>query len=87
VAEAWGHVHFSVTACYQEPDGTQIAVPLRVNNGLDDFWLAATPEWVRVYQIGASQTVVSRTRLVYGVSPPGRCPGGHSVRFAGPTAW
>jgi hypothetical protein len=49
--EAWEHVHFSVTAYYQEPDGTQFAVPLPVNNGADDFWLAATPEWVRVYQI------------------------------------
>src|ERR1700680_4254203 len=49
--EAWEHVHFSVTAYYQEPDGTQFAVPLPVNNGLDDFWLAAKPEWVRVYQI------------------------------------
>src|SRR5580700_521613 len=49
--EAWEHVHFSVTAYYQEPDGTQFAVPLPVNNGSDDFWLAATPEWVRVYQI------------------------------------
>ena len=49
--EAWQHVHFSVIAYYQEPDGTQFAVPLPVNNGRDDFWLAATPEWVRVYQI------------------------------------
>jgi hypothetical protein len=49
--EAWEHVHFSVIAYYQEPDGTQFAVPLPVNNGADDFWLAATPEWVRVYQI------------------------------------
>jgi hypothetical protein len=49
--EAWEHVHFSVTAYYQEPDGTQFAVPFPVNNGGDDFWLAATPEWVRVYQI------------------------------------
>ena len=49
--EAWEHVHFSVTGYYQEPDGTQFAVPLPVNNGADDFWLAATPEWVRVYQI------------------------------------
>jgi len=39
--EAWEHVHFSVIAYYQEPDGTQFAVPLPVNNGADDFWLAA----------------------------------------------
>ena len=48
--EVWQHVHFSVTAYYQEPDGSQFAEQLAVNNG-DDFWLAATPEWVRVYQI------------------------------------
>jgi len=55
--EVWQHVHFSVTAYYQEPDGTQFAVPLAVNTGADDFWLAAVPEWVRVYQIeGIPQT-------------------------------
>jgi hypothetical protein len=48
--EVWQHVHVSVTAYYQEPDGSQFAVPLGVSGG-DDFWLAATPEWVRVYQI------------------------------------
>lgn len=49
--EVWQHVHFSVTAYYQQPDGSQYAQELAVNNGGDDFWLAATPEWVRVYQI------------------------------------
>jgi hypothetical protein len=49
--EVWQHVHFSVTAYYQEPDGSQFAQQLAVNNAVDDFWLAATPEWVRVYQI------------------------------------
>src|ERR1039457_1252775 len=35
--EAWEHVHFSVTAYYQEPDGTQVAVPLPGKNGIDDL--------------------------------------------------
>jgi len=49
--EAWQHVHFSVTAYYQEPDGSQFAQEIPVNTGADDFWVAATPEWVRVNQI------------------------------------
>ncbi len=48
--EVWHHVHFSVTAYYEQPDGTQVAAPL-ASTGSSDFWLAATPEWVRVYQI------------------------------------
>jgi hypothetical protein len=48
--EAWHHVHFGVTAYFEQPDGSQVAVPLAAN-GASDFWLAATPEWVRVYQI------------------------------------
>lgn len=48
--EAWHHVHFGVTAYFQQPDGTQVASPL-ATTGANDFWFAATPEWVRVYQI------------------------------------
>lgn len=49
--QVWQHVHLSVTAYYQEPDGSQFAVQLPVNNGAHDFWLAAAPEWIRVYQV------------------------------------
>lgn len=48
--EAWQHVHLSVTAYYQQPDGSQYAEQLAINGG-DNFWLAAAPEWVRVNQI------------------------------------
>jgi hypothetical protein len=65
--EAWGRVHFSVTACYQEPDGTQIAVPLRVNNGLDDFWLATRPE-CKQSRLGRAQSVRSCRSVAGGVS-------------------
>ena len=46
----WQHVHFSVIGYYQQPDGTQYAIPLAVN-GADDMWIASQPEWVRVNQI------------------------------------
>ena len=48
--EVWHHVHFGVAAYFQQPDGTQNVVPLGAA-GASDFWLAGTPEWVRVYQI------------------------------------
>jgi hypothetical protein len=47
---SWQHVHFSVIGYYQQPDGTQYAIPLPVN-GADDVWIASQPEWVRVNQI------------------------------------
>ena len=47
--DLWRHVHFTVTAYYQQTDGSQVAVPLSVGPQAD-FWIASTPLWVRVYQ-------------------------------------
>ena len=47
---SWQHVHFSVIGYYQQPDGSQYAIPLPVT-GADDLWIASQPEWVRVNQI------------------------------------
>lgn len=47
--DLWRHVHFTVTAYYQQTDGSQVAVPLSVGPEAD-FWIASSPLWVRVYQ-------------------------------------
>lgn len=47
--ELWRHVHFTVTAYYQQTDGSQVSVPLPVGPQAD-FWIGSTPLWVRVYQ-------------------------------------
>lgn len=51
----WRRVRFSVTAYYQEPDGTQQSVDLPVGPQAV-AWIGSSPEWVRVYQIESSLT-------------------------------
>ena len=46
----WHHVHFSLTAYYVQPDGSQFQVPIPGTGG-NDFWVPSQPEWVKVQQI------------------------------------